>query len=148
VSNRATRTLRKNRASREEARRSSALNKADGGAPELTAVLLENSSDGVIAHTLDGHIVFANEPAAEMLGHKRSELSELPAWHWLSVEQLEQLPLRIARLRAEDEIVDETRCRCRDGHLVRVETHSKLVCVEPWGEVVVNTSHDATSSNH
>lgn len=109
---------------------------------DLKTTLLDNIGDGVIAHTLEGLIVYANERAAKMLGYEHPEMMALPTWHWVPPEHRDRLVLQMEELRDSKGLIFETECRGRDGLTVTVETHSRLVAVEPWGEIVVSASRD------
>ncbi len=109
---------------------------------DLRSTLLENVGDGIIAHTLEGLIVYANERAAMMLGYEHAEMMALPTWHWIAPEHRDHLMLRMDELRCSRGLVFEMECRGREGHTIAVETHSRLVTIEPWGELVVSASRD------
>jgi PAS domain-containing protein len=47
------------------------------GPPELALLILEHSVDGVMAHTLDGRLVYFNDMAAQELGYTRNEFAAL-----------------------------------------------------------------------
>ena len=123
----------------------------DSGAPdpatcqrqlELKSKLLENIGDSIIAHTFDGRIVYANERAAEMLGYAHSEFVNLTAWAWTAPDVRDQVPSHIEKVRRSSGLLFETRHHGRDGQAVHVETHARVVDVEPWGELVVCVSRD------
>lgn len=109
---------------------------------ELKSKLLENIGDGIIAHTIDGRIVYANERAADMLGYTNSELVSLGPWDWIAPDLRHQIPRRVAQIRTGDGLVFETRCHGRDNRAVCVETHARVVFIEPWGDLVVSVSRD------
>lgn len=109
---------------------------------ELRSQLLENIGDGLIAHTLDGMIVYANERAARMLGYEPAELLTLSPWSWITPEHREHLPERIEQIRSSNGLVFEYRCLGRNGLAPPVEIHSRIVHAEPWGEIVVSVSRD------
>ena len=108
----------------------------------LKSALLENIGDGIIAHTPEGLIVYANERAAEMLGYPLPELLSLTPWDWIAPDLRYQLPSRIRRIRETDGLLFESRCHGRDGLVVCVEVHSRIVDVKPWGEIIVSVSRD------
>jgi PAS domain-containing protein len=62
---------------------------------ELRSTLLENIGDGLIAHTLEGMIVYANERAGMLGTNRRSP--PLGPWSWVVPEHQEHLPARITR---------------------------------------------------
>jgi diguanylate cyclase (GGDEF)-like protein/PAS domain S-box-containing protein len=109
---------------------------------ELRSKLLENIGDGLIAHTLNGTIVYANERAAEMLGYEPADLLTLSPWSWVAPEHREHLPTRIAQIRSSNGLVFEYRCLGKHGLAAPVEIHSRIAYAEPWGEIVVSVSRD------
>jgi PAS domain S-box-containing protein len=111
---------------------------------ELKSQLLESIGDALIAHSLDGKIVYANERAAEMLGYGHPEFVALSDWEWIAPELRDNIDSHIARIRDNAGLVFETRCHGRDGLVVAVETHSRVVSVDPWGELIVSVSRDMT----
>lgn len=109
---------------------------------ELKSQLLESIGDAIIAHALDGRIIYANERAAEMLGYEHHELVALNAWEWIAPDLRVRLDSHVEQIRSQAGLVFETRCHGRDGLVVPVETHSRLVRVDPWGELIVSVSRD------
>jgi diguanylate cyclase len=109
---------------------------------ELRSRVLESIGDAIIAHSLEGKIVYANERAANMLGYEHPELVSLEAWDWIAPELRNRIDSHIEQIRDEAGLIFETCCHGRDGLVVAVETHSRLVSVDPWGELVVNVSRD------
>jgi diguanylate cyclase (GGDEF)-like protein/PAS domain S-box-containing protein len=108
----------------------------------LKSQLLEIIGDGIIVHTLDGRIIYANERAAGMLGYSPSDLGDLHPWSWIAPEHRDHLPSRIEQIRAANGLVFEYRCIGRDGPTPPLEIHSRVVFAEPWGEIVVSVSRD------
>jgi diguanylate cyclase (GGDEF)-like protein/PAS domain S-box-containing protein len=105
-------------------------------------VLLENIGDGIIAHTLEGRIVYANQCAAVMLGYEHSTLMGLEPWGWLAPDIRGRLASRIRQIRKSSGLVYETLCQTGDGGVFCVEVHSRVVEVEQWGTLVVSVARD------
>jgi diguanylate cyclase (GGDEF)-like protein/PAS domain S-box-containing protein len=109
---------------------------------ELKSLLLENVGDGIIAHTLEGRIVYANRTAAQMLGYTADELRTLEPWGWIAPDLRDGSAGRVRQIQASAGLVYETVCHGRDGLVVCVEMHSRVVEIETWGELVVSVARD------
>ena len=109
---------------------------------ELKSLLLENIGDGILAHSVDGHVVYANLRAAQMLGYDHAEMMALAPWGWLAQDIRHQLSSRLRQIRDSSGLVFETRCQAKDGHVICVEVHSRVVDAQPWGSLVVNVARD------
>jgi diguanylate cyclase (GGDEF)-like protein/PAS domain S-box-containing protein len=113
------------------------------GRLELKSAILDGMGDGIIAHTLDGTIVYANHQAAELLGYQTVEdLTRIDAWSWLHHDSLNALPLRLSHLRTHGTAVYESQCVNRETGLVSVECHARLVNIDPWGDLVICAKRD------
>jgi diguanylate cyclase len=110
----------------------------------LRSLLLDNLGDGIIAHTLDGHVVYANSRAAEMLGYTPDEFMALGPWSWVIPDRRKQLTSLMSQLPMSGRVVFESRCLNRDGCVVCVEISSRLLQAEPWGDICVSVSRDSS----
>ena len=111
----------------------------------LRSLLLDNLGDAMIAHTLDGHIVYANSKAAEMLGYTREEFVSLPPWSWVPPERRKHIASLLGQIHLSGELVFESRCLDRQGRIVCVEVCSRVIEAKPWGRVCVSVSRDASA---
>jgi len=112
----------------------------------LKSILLESIADGIIAHTLDGHIVYANTRAAEMLGLTLEELTGSGPYGWVDRDNDDHdFELRLDRIRTPGGYVFESPRQLGDGTTVCIEVHSRAVRVPPWGELIVSVSRDTTA---
>ena len=112
---------------------------------ELMSTLLESVGDGIVAHTLHGVIVYANEIACRTLGYESAETLELAPWAWVTPECAHFIPDRIASIRAENDLLYETAIRTKSGEIVAAEAHSRIVRVLGHGELVVSVWRDVTA---
>jgi diguanylate cyclase len=111
----------------------------------LKSTLLENVGDGVIAHTLDGTIVYVNDMASRMLGYEPYEMLRLEPWAWMPVEIVEFVPDRISAIRAHNSLLYETDVVTKHGSVLCAEIHSRIVDVPDHGELVVSVTRDVTA---
>jgi diguanylate cyclase len=111
----------------------------------LRSLLLDNLGDGIIAHTLDGHVVYANNRAAEMLGYTHDELMALAPWGWILPERHNQVTSLMGQIDTSGGIVFESRCLDHDGKIVCVEISSRIIEAQPWGHICVSVSRDSSA---
>ncbi|MDR3686713.1 MAG: sensor domain-containing diguanylate cyclase [Coriobacteriia bacterium] len=111
----------------------------------LKSLLLDNLSDGMFAYTLDGHMVYANQRAAEMLGYTISDFMALPPWSWVLPDHRKQISSLMSQIEITGDVVFESRCVDHVGRIVCVEISSRIIEVEPWGHLCVSVSRDSSA---
>ncbi len=110
---------------------------------ELRAQLLDNATDFIFLRDLDENFVYANETALKVLGYSREEFLKLkvrqtiaPGYPYTKASLLEELL-------AKGTITFETADLCKDGSIIPVEAHTRLI--EMGGEkFVLSTVRDIT----
>jgi diguanylate cyclase (GGDEF)-like protein/PAS domain S-box-containing protein len=109
----------------------------------LRAYLLDNVSDSIILHTVEGDLVFVNEAASQSLGYNRVELLKM---NILQLGDMENRALYRSRI---DEVVEngsasfESKDIRKDGSVRFIEVHSRLV--ESAGrKLILSTAIDIT----
>ena len=95
--------------------------------PELALLVLDSSLDGVLAHTLDGRLVYFNDRAAEQLGYSREEFSALGPYGWVNEESIALVPSRIAVLKERGRLLFNSRGARKDGSVMYTEVNARLV---------------------
>lgn len=111
--------------------------------PELALLVLDNSLDGVLVHTLDGRLVYFNETAAAQLGYSEEEFGELEPYGWVADDSLALIPSRVALLRERGSLLFNSRGAPKDGSVMHTEVHSRLV--DSGGEdLLVSVVRDVT----
>jgi diguanylate cyclase (GGDEF)-like protein/PAS domain S-box-containing protein len=110
---------------------------------EIAALILENSVDGVMAHTLDGHCLYFNDTAAEHLGYSRKEFAGLGAYGWVEHDNLALVTSRIDLIRERGSLLFSSRGAPKDGSEMHTEVNSRLVDFR-GGELVVSVIRDVT----
>ena len=62
--------------------------------------LLDAISEGVLAHTLEGRIIYVNEAACEIFGLCRSTFENLEPWGWIPRSNREHIPEQLQNSQA------------------------------------------------
>jgi len=110
----------------------------------LGSLLLENLGDGIVGHTLDGQVVYANRRIADMLGYTHDQFMSLPPWGWIVSDRRGQLTSLLDQIRASGGLVFESLCIGSNGEVVCVEISSRIIDAEPWGRLCVSVTRDAS----
>jgi diguanylate cyclase (GGDEF)-like protein/PAS domain S-box-containing protein len=111
--------------------------------PELALLVLDNSLDGVLVHTLDGHLVYFNETAAAQLGYSEAEFADLGPYGWVADDSISLIPSRVRLLQERGSLLFNSRGAPKDGSVVHTEVHSRLV--DSGGEaLLVSVVRDVT----
>lgn len=110
---------------------------------DLKTLLLENSLDGILAHTAEGRIVYCNTTAHRQLGFSREEFEALPPWGWIAESMRSSVDERLEVIRERGSLMFASQGVSADGHTVHTEVHCALVRT-PVGELVVSVIRDVT----
>lgn len=110
---------------------------------ELKTVLLDSLVDGILAHTMDGHILYFNPALTNMLGLTAAEFANLGPWEWVAPAMRDTIPERI-RLLHKGEMRFESQAVNRDGSILHTEVHAHIVDLPLDGEIMVSVIHDIT----
>ena len=110
---------------------------------ELKTALLESLAGGILAHTLDGRILYFNPALTNMLGFTAAEFANLEPWGWVGPAMRDTIPERMNQLR-RGEMCCESQAVNRDGSLRHTEVHSRIVDLPLDGEILVSVIHDIT----
>jgi diguanylate cyclase (GGDEF)-like protein/PAS domain S-box-containing protein len=107
--------------------------------------LLDAISEGVLAHTLEGRIIYVNEAACEIYGYCRSEFEGLEPWGWISQLDQAHIPTRLAEIRKPGGTVFAGFGPPReDGSAMHTQIHAQSYTTLRHGEIVVSVVHDIT----
>jgi diguanylate cyclase (GGDEF)-like protein/PAS domain S-box-containing protein len=107
--------------------------------------LLDAISEGVLAHTLDGRIIYVNEAACEIFGYSRSEFEGLEPWGWVSHMDKGHTSARLAEIRKPGGTVFAGFGPPRDdGSTMHTQIHAQTCTTFRHGEIVVSVVHDTT----
>jgi diguanylate cyclase (GGDEF)-like protein/PAS domain S-box-containing protein len=107
--------------------------------------LLDAISEGVLAHTLNGRIIYVNEAACEIFGMCRSTFEELEPWGWIPSSAREHIPDQLAEIRKPGGTVFAGFGPVRDdGSPMRTQVHAQTFDSLRHGEIIVSVVHDIT----
>jgi diguanylate cyclase (GGDEF)-like protein/PAS domain S-box-containing protein len=88
--------------------------------------LLDAISEGVLAHTLDGQIIYVNEAACEIFGMCRSTFANVAPWGWIPRSAHEHIPEQLVEIRKPGGTVFAGFGPPRDdGSLMRTQVHAR-----------------------
>ncbi len=116
---------------------------ADGESRRLALqqIMLDNSLDGIVAHTPDGELLYANEAAMQQWQMSAEEARRRGPFGWVAEEQRPSIADRTATLMSGAAARFETTGRRPDGSFCRVEVQAR--CIEtPDGPVILSTARD------
>lgn len=105
--------------------------------------LVDATIDAIIAHRMDGSIIYANRGTSELLGYSPQELLELEPWGWVAPSQVSGAPKRIDALVHEGRLVFQSACRRKDGTTLPTEVTSRRVDTS-LGPIVVAVMRDTS----
>lgn len=107
------------------------------------SMLLDQVSDAVICHTLDGQLVYVNEAACQQRGFRREELLEKRLHDIIGEYGAARVDDLLARIASGGSAVFESDGRRSDGTTFPVEVHARLTEFD-GRQVVVSIVRDIT----
>jgi diguanylate cyclase (GGDEF)-like protein/PAS domain S-box-containing protein len=114
-----------------------------GDVREIAELILNSSVDGVLAHTVDGRLMFFNDTAAEHLGYTREEFADLGPYGWVEDENVTLVPSRLALIRERGSLLFQPVGAPKDGSGMYTEVNARVVDFR-GEEVVVSVIRDVT----
>jgi len=112
---------------------------------DFHASLLDAISDGIIAHTLDGRVIYANQAACDIYGICREEFEGLDPWCWVPEDSRDLLRRRIAEIhKPKGAVFTGVGPPRADGSPTFIETHARLCDTLRDGTIAVLVVHDST----
>ena len=108
---------------------------------DFSDMLLDEVSDVIVCHTLDGRIVYANRAASAERGYTRDEFLQLSMHDLISAESAVQYGALTDRLLRDGSASFESEDVTADGRTITVEVNARMVDVggEP---IVVSVARD------
>lgn len=117
-----------------------------GFADELAIrdIALEHALDGVVVHTAEGILLYANKAACDQWGVGCiDDVIDKGPFGWVPENERDDIRKRMDMLVSEGEARFDTYGRKRNGVRLNVEIHARLVDTEN-GPVIVSTARDVT----
>ncbi len=116
---------------------------------EFHSSLLDAIGEGVLAHTLDGEVIYFNEAACEIYGLCRNSFGHLEPWGWIPPEARNLVPDRMAEIRKPGGAVFAGRGPTKpDGSHTHTQIRARTCNTFRYGEIVVSVIHDVTDRVH
>lgn len=106
--------------------------------------IVDSAVDAIIAHRLDGTIIWANKGAADLLGYDSEEIMKLPPYGWVAPARMSGAPRRIEEILRTGQLTFGSEVRCKDGSLIETEVSTRRVDTA-LGPVVVSVIRDVSS---
>lgn len=94
---------------------------------DFALTVLDNSLDGVLAHTLEGRLVYFNETAAAQLGYTHDEFALLGPYGWIDHDDVGLLASRLDLLAERGSLLFTSREAPKDGSVMHTEVHARMV---------------------
>lgn len=112
---------------------------------DLHSSLLEAIGDGILAHTLEGHIVYVNAAACEIYGICEADFGQVGAWEWLPRHARDALPERLAQIQELGTVAFPSFGQPHDdGSPTFTEVHAHRCATVAYGDIIVSVVHDVT----
>ncbi len=93
----------------------------------MKALLLDNATDSIIVHDPDGNFIYLNEMICRSRGYSREELMGMNLRDLVTGENAELIKERIRKLVEEGKIVFESEHVCKNGAIIPVEVHARII---------------------
>jgi len=94
---------------------------------DFALTVLDNSLDGVLAHTLEGHLVYFNETAAAQLGYTHDEFAHLGPYGWIDHDDVGLVASRLDLLAECGSLLFNSRGAPKDSSVMHTEVHARMV---------------------
>ena len=113
------------------------------GELRLKEKLLDGASDSIFLHDLAGQFLYLNEAAYKSRGYEKEELMSLNLPALLTPELLKDRPGRLQELQAQGEMIFEAAHRRKDGSVMPVEIHARLLDLDDR-RLILSVTRDIT----
>ncbi len=99
--------------------------------------------DGVMAHTIDGLIVYVNAPACRIYGISQDDFVNLEPWGWVRAGMRSSVKDRLDAIRHNGGLVFESAGRSDEtGEVLPTEVHARVIETPQHGEIVISVIRD------
>ncbi|MFA6433230.1 MAG: response regulator [Elusimicrobiales bacterium] len=110
---------------------------------KIRGLYLDNAADSIIVHDFDGTLVYVNETACAAHGYARDEILKINLRTLNVPEQARLMESRIKELREKGEKIFETAHFKKDGSMIPLEVHARVVVVS-GKKLILSTVRDIT----
>lgn len=93
----------------------------------MRALLLDNETDSIFLHDLEGKFIYANKAAYETRGYTKEEFMSLPLSKLDTPEYARLIKSRVDKLLKGERLLFEAEHICKDGSLMPVEVHAAMI---------------------
>jgi len=94
---------------------------------KLKSIILDNNTDCILVHDLNGNFIYVNETTCNFLGYTKEELMKINL-HDLDVPEFSQLiNPRIEELMEKKELIFQSAHLRKDKSVVSVEVHARII---------------------
>ncbi len=93
---------------------------------KFKTIILDNNTDSILVHDLNGNFVYVNETACKFLGYTKNELMKINL-HDLNIGKFSQLKPQIKEIMEKKELIFQSTHLRKDKSVVPVEIHAKLI---------------------
>ena len=105
------------------------------------SMLVDSALDAIIAHRPDGHVIWANQGARELLGYDSDEMMRIAPYGWVAPVHISNAPSRIESILRSGHMTFESAVMRKDGAIVETEVSTRRVDTA-LGPVVVAVIRD------
>ncbi len=112
---------------------------------EFDSLLLDNVTDSIFVHDLEGNFVYVNKAAYRDRGYTKDELMSMNLKELDPPEYAQQIKPRIADLLDNGRAVFESAHYRKDGSIMPIELHSHVIRIENR-KLVLSVARDITKS--
>ena len=109
----------------------------------LKEKLLDGASDSIFLHDLAGQFLYLNEAAYKSRGYEKEELMSLNVPALPTPEFLQDRAKRLQELQAQGEMIFEAAHRRKDGSVMPVEIHARLLDLDDR-RLILSVTRDIT----
>ncbi len=107
------------------------------------SMMLDMASDSIFVHDTGGRMIYVNQAACEARGYAREELLAMTIMELDAPDSAALVKPRIEELQRTGHMVFESAHRRKDGSIMPVEVHARIVEVE-GRRLVMSVVHDLT----
>ncbi len=93
----------------------------------MKALLLDNATDSIVVHDLDGRFIYINEMVFRSRGYAREELMGMNLKDLVTEKNAELFNERIKKLVDAGKMVFESEHLCKNGAVIPVEVHARII---------------------